>query len=313
MKLFSNFKIFRAFGVDVYLNPSWFVLLFLFVGFKDATPTSILVDVLCLVMIFTFVTIHEFGHILAGRQFGVGTDKVVLSLLGGVAYMKEGLDKLKPLQAIWVAFAGPLTNIIIGAGFFLYSINHYTELPDLKTMGGLDKIVFYGIAANLMMVVFNLIPIYPMDGGRLLRSTMELFKIKKAKLISTYVSSVLCIGLLVLAVYLKAIIMGIIAVIFFVSSWAERVHMRKEKELEVEKDKAVAKLKELRRNVVLTLRGAAFAKGKDLSKFSDEEIFDTWLINGIEDGDIDPDSVELYNEYKDFIDDERENTRGIKD
>jgi len=118
--------------------------------------------------IFICVILHEFGHILVAHRFGIETRDVTLFPIGGVASMK--LTPEKPSQELLVALAGPFVNLIIAISLLLIlrrtvTINDLSQLDNVETSFALRLAV-----ANLALMAFNMLPAFPMDGGRVLRA-----------------------------------------------------------------------------------------------------------------------------------------------
>lgn len=241
--MFKSLKLFRLFGVDIKAHWSWALMFILFIDFTDPI-IDMVYSVLTVLMIFAFVLVHEYGHIFAGRKYGLNTPKVVLSFLGGAAFMDDGLDTLPPKRALWVAFAGPLTNVIM---FLLLIPFSSMVLGDgdinMETITNGQMLYVVAVIMNVMMFVFNLLPIYPMDGGRLLRSTLELFNVKHSFLISVRVTQVLCIGLVILGFYIGSWTMPIIGLLFFFTSFMELKKKRDDEEFEEIKEEVGAEAK----------------------------------------------------------------------
>ena len=181
----GSIRIAKIFGIPVQVHWS-FTLLFLFVIYigksRDASWTNIAVFGLFIIALFVCVLLHEFGHALSARYYGVATHDITILPIGGVAR----LDKLpeKPFQEFVVAIAGPAVNVVIYAliAVFLYFTHSLqfslTELlaDDSNEMIADPVIGFLAtlMQANLMLVVFNMIPAFPMDGGRVLRSLLSM-------------------------------------------------------------------------------------------------------------------------------------------
>jgi Zn-dependent protease len=165
----------RAAGIDVRIHWT-FLLLLVWVGWQHLSlghgASAALVGVAFIVAVFGCVVLHELGHALTARTFGVGTRDITLYPIGGVATLDRIPDE--PRQELLVALAGPAVNVAIAIGLALV----------LGLGNGLDSVeatpsVGAGLVANLLLVnialgVFNLIPAFPMDGGRVLRALLAM-------------------------------------------------------------------------------------------------------------------------------------------
>lgn len=158
-------------GIDVKVHLTFFLVL-LWIGmshwiqFKSLYPT--LVGVGFVVAIFVSVVLHEYGHALTARRFGIGTRDITLLPIGGVARLERMPDN--PRQELWIALAGPAVNVVIAGliGAYLFVTGHFDPLSSLGVTRGvfLERL----LVANLFLVGFNMIPAFPMDGGRVLRA-----------------------------------------------------------------------------------------------------------------------------------------------
>lgn len=220
--MFKNIKLFKMLGVDVFLNVTWFLIFFLFFTWSGTNVELFLTELATVIIIFGTVLLHEFGHVLAARKYGVSTDRVVLNVLGGVAFINpEGHKKLSPKQHMWVYFSGPLVNIILGLISLAILVGYMIMIPGLTEVDIPLKLMAVSCLVNLVMVIFNLLPIFPMDGGGILRNLLEHFKVKKSLLYSARISQVLCVALFYVAVLNGAWIMGAISILFFFYAIAE--------------------------------------------------------------------------------------------
>jgi Zn-dependent protease len=167
----GSLRLFRFSGIDVFVHWSWFVMaLYLFSSRSDqyASPVWNLVEYLAL---FAIVLLHEFGHALACRQTGGRADLIVLWPLGGVAYVAP------PQRAgaqLWSIAAGPLVNVALvpllyGAMWVLGERGYGDSHPDL-----MDCLLTVNLI-NGFLLIFNLLPVYPLDGGQILRSVLWFF------------------------------------------------------------------------------------------------------------------------------------------
>lgn len=170
-----SFKLGRFLGIDVRLHLS-FVLLLVFIGaahwMAGGGPQEALAGLLFLSLIFLCVLLHEYGHALMARRFGIATREITLLPIGGVAQLERMPDR--PLQELWVALAGPAVNVAIAGGLALWLTlsGGWEPLAALGTTDGplLERL----FAANLFLIGFNLLPAFPMDGGRVLRALLAL-------------------------------------------------------------------------------------------------------------------------------------------
>ncbi len=168
-----SWKIGTFAGIAVYVHAT-FVLLLGWIAlshwmqYQSLLPT--LVGVGFILALFLCVVLHEYGHALAARKFGIATKDITLLPIGGLARLERIPDK--PNQELWVALAGPAVNVVIAAalGMYLYLTGHFQPVQQMGLTHGafLERVMF----ANLLLVGFNMIPAFPMDGGRVLRALL---------------------------------------------------------------------------------------------------------------------------------------------
>ncbi|MGA2685146.1 MAG: site-2 protease family protein [Verrucomicrobiota bacterium] len=163
----GSIHLFRLFGIDVYLHWAWFLAVWYFVsGARGYTSTTWSV-VECLAL-FLIVLMHEFGHQLACRQVGGQTHDIILWPLGGVAYVSP---PQRPGAQLWSIAAGPLVNVAL---FPIFSVAVF--LARSAGWGDTMPEAYYFVLTlwyiNAVLLAFNLLPIYPLDGGQILRSLL---------------------------------------------------------------------------------------------------------------------------------------------
>lgn len=166
-----SFSIGRVVGTDVRIHATFFLLL-IFIAFAWGV-----VGVLFVSAMFLCVLLHEFGHIFAARRFGIRTPDVTLLPIGGLARL-ERMPK-KPTEELLVALAGPAVNVVIAA--LLFPFVGGFPVASLNPVIGDTRMFFQTLmVANVSLAIFNLIPAFPMDGGRVLRAMLAI-KLNYAK------------------------------------------------------------------------------------------------------------------------------------
>lgn len=181
---------------SIKILPSFFILLFLSLvnGLESLALTLLL---------FSFVLIHEFGHVLMAKSFEVDCDKIHLSFFGGTAFLKDPLTITStPFKQIaLITLAGPAVNVVfIALGLILY---HFTQIEFFAIVAGV----------NLLLAVFNLLPVYPLDGGRLLEAVCYKLFPKHYKTYTFYIGVVFSLGVLALVIFTKSYL-SIITLLF---------------------------------------------------------------------------------------------------
>ena len=172
----GSIRLFRLFGIDVYLHWSWFLILVYVIQIRGNGDSSLVINLLGLLTLFLIVLMHEFGHALACKQVGGQANQIVLWPLGGVAYVAP---PQRPGAMLWSIAAGPLVNVVLlSASAILLLIGGVSGLSNqLPLFWDYIGIVAY---INLILLKFNLLPIFPLDGGQILRSLLW-FKFGKAR------------------------------------------------------------------------------------------------------------------------------------
>jgi Zn-dependent protease len=162
----GSFRLFKLFGIDVFLHWSWFLLAFYIYGIQGSKDNTLSMTLLVLIYLtlFLIVLLHEFGHALACRSVGGQANQIVLWPLGGVAYVSP---PQRPGAVLWSIFAGPLVNIILVPILsIIWWIAAAAGWED--AMPAVYTYVYVMWLVNLVLLIFNMLPIYPLDGGKIL-------------------------------------------------------------------------------------------------------------------------------------------------
>ena len=169
----QSIGLFSVGGTAVRLHPTFFLLL-IWIGavyWMRGGMAEAINGIVFVIILFACVVLHEFGHIVMARRFGIRTPDVTLLPIGGLANMERMPEK--PGQEILVALAGPAVNLVIAALLFLLlgATVDMEDLARLQNTGG--GIIAQVATANLVLFLFNLVPAFPMDGGRVLRAVLS--------------------------------------------------------------------------------------------------------------------------------------------
>ncbi|MCC6297741.1 MAG: M50 family metallopeptidase, partial [Anaerolineales bacterium] len=166
-----QWKLGRFLGIDVYIHAT-FLLLIGWVGYsywlEHHNLAEVVNGILFILALFLCVVLHEYGHALTARKYGIKTRDITLYPIGGVARLERLPDK--PIEELWVALMGPAVNVVIAAILFalLFLTRSLTPLTGLTVASGSFPMRL--MIVNVSLVLFNLIPAFPMDGGRVLRA-----------------------------------------------------------------------------------------------------------------------------------------------
>lgn len=219
----GSIRLFRFSGIEVFLHWSWFLLAFYEINARKGDYSSIGWNIAEYVALFLIVMIHEFGHALACRQVGGQADRIVLWPLGGVAYVNP---PQRPGATLWSIAAGPLVNvafipILLGIGYMSRSFGWYTAVPDLHNF--LRAVAWI----NLVLLLFNILPIYPLDGGQILRSLLWFFMGRaRSLLVATILGLIGIAAFIVLAFWTQSLWYGVLAAFMLMNCWSGLQHAR---------------------------------------------------------------------------------------
>ncbi len=232
-----SFKLVRLFGVDVKVHLTFVLLLLYFgmVGYSEAGWPAALHLVGLMVSIFTCVVLHEFGHILTARQFGIRTRDVLLLPIGGVARLERLPER--PREEFLIAIAGPAVNLAIAFGFGVWmAAAGDAPLAVLRAgvpamfskddVAGFELVTsslrHFLLVSNVILLGFNLVPAYPMDGGRVLRALLATrLGMVRATRVAARVGQYLAIAAGIYGLIGQDLLLVLIAVFVYLGAGAE--------------------------------------------------------------------------------------------
>ena len=223
----GSIRLFKLFGISVYLHWAWF-LAFFYLSSRPHGYSSYAWNAAEILVLFLIVLTHEFGHQLACRSVGGKTHDIVLWPFGGVAYVSP---PQRPGAQLWSIAAGPLVNVALIPIFAaLVSISSHLDWhdtnPDLYDL-------FHDIWwINIFLLAFNLLPIYPLDGGQIFRSLLWfIFGRANSLFIASIVGFIGVAILILLAILAHSVWMGLITAFILMNCWsgfmqAKELHRR---------------------------------------------------------------------------------------
>ncbi len=233
-----SFRFARVFGIDLKVHAT-FVLVLVLGAVQWGAPHGAggaLFGVLLMLALFACVLLHELGHSLAARGFGVPTREIVLLPIGGVALLSR--MPRKPMQELLIAAAGPAVNVVIlgallpVAGFAMVAagLDPRAGADALLTAAktpSLEAFLFWLTSANFFLVAFNLIPAFPLDGGRMLRAALA-FRLPHARAtrIAASVGQVLALGLGLLGILGGDLLLAFVALFIFLGAGSENFQVQ---------------------------------------------------------------------------------------
>ncbi|MCB1096485.1 MAG: site-2 protease family protein [Verrucomicrobiae bacterium] len=163
----GKWKLGEPFGIGVFLHWTFAITVFLFLT-GGGNPFGFAGGVLFISAVFGCVILHELGHSLAARHYGIGTRDITIYAIGGVASLNR-MPK-DPKQELVVALAGPAVNVVIAA--ILFPLLYVVQFANTE----LATFLLYLGGTNVVLVLFNMLPAFPMDGGRVFRALVSMKK-----------------------------------------------------------------------------------------------------------------------------------------
>ena len=225
-----SFKIARIAGIDIKVHITFFLILVLAGvqwGGITGTVQGALFGIVLMILLFACVTLHELGHSIVAQRFDIPVREITLLPLGGVAQLTKNPDK--PLHELLIALAGPLVNIVIalvllvvlGTNFGIGLLDGKGLIPDAKSTT-VATLLNWLFAANVSLVLFNMIPAFPLDGGRVLRALLAMrMGYPRATRIASGLGQIIAIGLGVYGVVSGQYLLVLTAVFIFFGAGQE--------------------------------------------------------------------------------------------
>jgi len=211
----GSIHLFRFQGIDVWLHWSWFLVAVIQIQFRAHLYSSYIWCVFEYLALFVIVLLHEFGHSLACRSVGGRADQIVLWPLGGVAFVDP---PPRPGATLWSLAAGPLVNVLLFPIFLVgLVLARHAHLP--YTMPNFYQFVSDLCLINLVLVCFNLLPIYPLDGGQILRSLLWYMVGRARSLMIASAIGIIAVALLLLFA-IRTPWLGVMAAFALIQCWS---------------------------------------------------------------------------------------------
>jgi Zn-dependent protease len=219
----GSIRLFRLFGIDVFLHWSWFLVAAYEIQTRKGSYSSVTWNVLEYLALFLIVTTHEFGHALACRQVGGSANQIVLWPLGGVAYVDP---PPRPGATLWSIAAGPLVNVAL-IPILWFAVTASQSAGMATTAPDLFQLLLVVSWMNGRLLAFNILPIYPLDGGQILRSLLW-FVMGRARslMVATILGLIGVVGFIGLAIYEQSVWYGALAVFMLMNCLGGLQHAR---------------------------------------------------------------------------------------
>jgi Zn-dependent protease len=216
----SSIRLFRFAGIDLFLHWSWFLIALYEINTKAGRYSSLAWNVAEYLSLFLIVTLHEFGHALACRQVGGTANRIVLWPFGGVAFVDP---PPRPGATLWSIAAGPLVNVALIP--LLFTLGVFARASGLAQIHDFGVLLHAVWVIDVGLLVFNMLPVYPLDGGQILRSLLW-FVLGRARslLVATIIGFVGLVGFVILAVWMQSPWFGVLAVFLFLNCWGGLQH-----------------------------------------------------------------------------------------
>ena len=219
-------NLFRVRGIQLAVHFSFFLLLGVnaFVGWADSGQSGLFWHTAALLAFFTCVVLHELGHSFTAMHYGIGVRRILLMPIGGMAEF-DSIPR-QPGRELLITVAGPAVNFALAAGLWLILPPSTGVETDHVTLAEFGHLL---LQWNLLMGCFNLLPAFPMDGGRILRAGLATrLSYVRATFWAVSVGKVLCVIGFAIAAFVEPMLMLLFGFIFFVGEMEYRAVKRRE-------------------------------------------------------------------------------------
>lgn len=218
-----SITLFRIAGTDIRIHFTFFLLLawFAISGYQIAEWQGAIDSVLLILAIFACVVLHELGHVIAARRYGITTPDITLLPIGGLARLSRMPEK--PSEEVVIAIAGPLVNVVIVGILLIFGADLSLDPERIVTYG--QAFISQLAVINLYLFAFNLIPAFPMDGGRVLRALLA-FRMGRARAtrIAAWIGQAVAVGFALLGLIWGNVLLILIAGFVFLAARGESGH-----------------------------------------------------------------------------------------
>lgn len=227
----ASITLFRIFDIDVRVHWSFVLILaygaFIYGNSALGVVAGALFGVLTILLLFVCVTLHEFGHALVAKYFKVNVPHITLLPIGGVASLERMPDK--PMQEFLIAIAGPLVNFVLAlllwpfSSFSAASFQNFNVLLAQLREPSVLGLINYLVVTNLLLGIFNLLPAFPMDGGRILRALLAMvMPYVRATNIAVLVGRMMAVLFFLWGIFGGGVFLMLIAFFVYVGGGSER-------------------------------------------------------------------------------------------
>lgn len=220
----GSIHIATVFDIPIRLHITFIIFLAFIALVQFGVGNNAPIGILFTLALFTCVVLHELGHSLTARAYGIKTRSITLYPIGGVAALEE---MPRPRQEFWIALAGPLVNVIIALGLFTYLKIANIHFGNIFQLDNNTHIAAKLMGANIMLAGFNMLPAFPMDGGRVLRAVLAQFTSDvQATRIAAIIGRVMAVIFGIYGLVSGSFLMIIIAIFIWIGAGQEASHVQ---------------------------------------------------------------------------------------